>query len=94
MKVVHTKSSTRFKIDDIGKNTQLNHIFLSLQFHIKHRHAFFALAQHFVGVDVVHIYIDRYMHVGGLKKSTHLAYYPMNELDLEEEALVPRTNLA
>jgi hypothetical protein len=34
------------------------------------------------------------MHVGGLKKSTHLAYYPMNELDLEEEALVPTTNLA
>ncbi len=28
------------------------------------------------------------------KKSTHLAYYLVNEFDLEEEALVPITNLA
>jgi len=28
------------------------------------------------------------------KKSTHLAYFPLNELDFKEEALVPTTNLA
>jgi hypothetical protein len=28
-----------------------------------------------------------------VKKSTHLAYYLMNELDCEEEALMPTTNL-
>jgi hypothetical protein len=27
------------------------------------------------------------------KKSTRLTYYPLNKLELEEEALVPRTNL-
>jgi hypothetical protein len=31
-------------------------------------------------------------YVGGLKVNT-LAYYLVNELDLEEEALVPTTNL-
>ncbi len=67
MKLVHTKSGMRFKINNIGKNTQRNHFFLSLKFHIKHRQTFFATTQHFVNVDVVHIYIDRYMHVGGPK---------------------------
>jgi hypothetical protein len=71
MKLVHTKTSTRLKIDNIGNNTQPNHFCLILQFHIKHRCAFFAIAQHFVSVDVVHIYINQYMHVGGLK-SPHI----------------------
>jgi hypothetical protein len=31
-------------------------------------------------------------YVGG-KKLTHLAYYLMNELDREEDALMPTTNL-
>lgn len=94
VKLVHTKSRIRFKIHDIGKNTQPNHFCLIFQFHVKHRCAIFAIAQHFVSVDVVHIYSDQYMHGGGLK-SPHIRLITLwMNFDLEEEALVPIINLA